>query len=98
MRNAAIAALVAALAGMFLPPSVTAQTVCGLHEAVADRLLQGFGERRRVEAVTATGALLEVFVSDSGNWTILVTVPGGPSCLVASGEGWQTLLPPGSRA
>jgi len=98
MRNVAIAALVAATAVLILPFSVAGQTMCGGYETITERLRQGFGEHRRVEAVTANGGLMEIFVSDSGSWTILVTLPGGPSCPVASGEGWQGLPPPGSDA
>jgi hypothetical protein len=40
--------------------------------------------------VTATGSLLEVLASPSGTWTIIVTIPNGPTCLVSSGEGWRS--------
>ncbi len=33
-------------------------------------------------------------VSPSGGWTILVTYPKRPSCVVATGEGWENLLVP----
>ena len=41
------------------------------------------------EPLPATGSLLEVLTSPAGSWTIIVTVPGGPTCLVSSGEGWR---------
>ena len=36
--------------------------------------------------------MLEVFASaETGTWTITLTMPGGPTCLVASGEAWEWL-------
>ena len=33
-----------------------------------------------------------MFTSDGGaTWTIILTRPGGTSCLVAAGEAWMTL-------
>jgi hypothetical protein len=30
-------------------------------------------------------------VSPGGTWTIMMTVPGGPTCIVATGKQWETL-------
>ncbi|MGD1877319.1 MAG: hypothetical protein ACFB13_07445 [Kiloniellaceae bacterium] len=63
---------------------------CGAREAVLDRLSSKYAEHPVSIGVTATGSLLEVLASADGNtWTIIVTVPGGPTCLVSSGEGWH---------
>lgn len=98
MRNAIIAAIAVAAAGAALPVPVNAQPVCGSRDGFVAGLERQFGEHRSIEAVTSAGALMEVFVSGSGSWTILVTLPGGPSCLVASGEGWQPVVSPGRDA
>lgn len=45
-------------------------------------------------AVTSRGRLLEVLVSPSGSWSLVLTAPGGRSCLVAAGSDWQALTPP----
>ena len=36
-------------------------------------------------------AMVEVFVSETGSWTIVLTDTGGRSCLVASGGEWSTV-------
>lgn len=89
MRNAIFAAIAVAAAGMTLPFPAGAQPVCGARDGFVAGLERQFGEYRRIEAVTSAGALMEIFVSASGSWTVLVTLPGGPACLVASGTGWQ---------
>lgn len=95
MRNAIIAAIAVAAAGTVLPLPAAGQAPCGDRDGFVAGLERQFGEHRSIEAVTSAGALMEVFVSGSGSWTILVTLPGGPSCLVASGTGWQPERPPG---
>lgn len=62
---------------------------CAAREAVLDRLSSKYGEQPVSIGVTATGSLLEVLASPEGTWTIIVTVPGGPTCLVSSGDGWH---------
>ncbi len=81
-------ALVALLAAIFTGPA-RAQAICGARDPIVEKLRQVHDERRRVEAVTAAGTLMEIFVSPAGTWTVLITAPGGPSCLVSSGEGWR---------
>lgn len=38
------------------------------------------------------GAVLELLASENGvTWTLLLTLPNGRSCLVATGQDWQTV-------
>ena len=89
-----LAIVLIGLAGM-----VSAQSAnCGPHDAVVARLAAGYGESRRSIALGANNAVVETFVSaETGSWTITVTAPGGPTCLVASGQSYQAVnepLPP----
>ena len=67
---------------------VQAQTVCAAREALGSALATRFGETVSATGVDSNGNLLEVFSSASGSWTIALTIPGGPTCLVSSGDGW----------
>ena len=62
---------------------------CAAREAVLERLSSTYQEEPVSVGVTATGSLLEVLASPEGSWTIIITAPGGPTCLVSSGEGWR---------
>ncbi len=65
---------------------------CGPHQEVVDRLAGKFGENRRSIALAANNSVIEVFASDeTGSWTITATAPGGPTCLIASGQAYQQL-------
>ncbi len=41
--------------------------------------------------LTATGSMLEVLAAEDGSWTIIITQPGGPTCMVAHGGAWQNV-------
>lgn len=71
---------------------------CAPRDTVLTRLSQGYGETRQSLGLGAQGAVVEVFAStETGTWTITVTLPNGMTCLVASGQSFETLaeaLPP----
>ena len=74
--------------------SVNAQQVrnCAPRDVVVERLASGYGESRQSIGIGAQGAVVEVFASnDTGTWTITVTNPSGLTCLVASGQSFETL-------
>ncbi len=62
---------------------------CAPREALLKSLSKNYQEAPVNMGVTSTGSLIEILASPSGSWTILVTVPGGPTCMVSSGEGWR---------
>lgn len=86
--SAAVVSFAAALTAANLPAAAQAPQ-CGAREAVLERLSDKYGEQPVSIGVTATGSLLEVLASPEGSWTIVVTVPNGPTCLVSSGDGWH---------
>lgn len=81
-------ALVAALLVVSAP--VLAQTQnCQPHADMVARLAADYAETRRSIALGANNTVVETFASESGSWTITVTTPGGPTCMVAAGQAWQ---------
>ncbi len=93
-RFAATAAVLA-LGVVVASPSADAQSLgqpspasCAPQKALTEKLDQQFGEAVTGEGVDAAGNLVQVFTSENGTWTIAVTIPGGPSCIVSAGEGW----------
>jgi hypothetical protein len=65
---------------------------CGPRDTVLTHLSNGYGETRRSIGLDARGGLLEIFASDeSGSWTVTLTTPGGVTCLIASGQSFETL-------
>jgi len=68
---------------------------CADRAAVVERLAQTYGESRQSIGLSTDNTVVEVFASlDTGSWTIAVTRPGGPTCLVAAGQAYQYLGEP----
>ena len=88
-----LAAVLAVIAG-----PVTAQTNCGPHADVTQRLAAGYGEHRQAIGLASDNTVMEVYASlETGTWTIVVTRANGIACLVASGRGYEPtneLAPP----
>jgi len=96
-----LAALPFAL-GLVGAASAQAMT-CSDHAALQERLAESWGESRQSIGLASDGAVLEIYASDeTGTWTIAVTRPGGPTCIVAAGEHYEALAealpPPGEGA
>ena len=97
-----IAALCLAIS--LLPVTAEAQNNnCGPREKVLTTLAEKYQETRRSIGLATQGRVMEVFASEeSGSWTIIVTMPNGITCLVASGQAFEavdeTLQPAGIRS
>ena len=85
-----LAAIGAALALSTL--SAQAQLVCGGHDDVIAGLTQAFQQRQIGYGVVGQAAIVEIYVSTSGTWTLLITDVNGQSCILAIGEGWENTL------
>ena len=65
---------------------------CAPRERVVERLADKYGETRQSIGLGANNAVVEVFASsDTGSWTITVTTANGLTCLVASGQSFETV-------
>lgn len=68
------------------------QRNCAQRAFVLERLADRYGETRQSIGLGANNQVVEVFASlETGTWTITVTSPAGMTCLVASGQSYETL-------
>ncbi|MBW6418987.1 hypothetical protein [Celeribacter sp. PS-C1] len=69
-----------------------AQQNCAQRAQILDRLASKYGESRQSIGLAPNNGVVEVFAStETGTWTILMTTPNGVSCLIASGQAYETL-------
>ena len=66
---------------------------CAPREVVLAALEGKYGETRRAIGLLEGGALIELFGANGGTWTIIVTGPGGLSCLKAAGTDFEAISP-----
>ena len=86
------------LGGTAVGGSAAAAPMCGDRDEILARLQQRHDESPTALGLSSDGGVLEVLVSPEGGWTILITYPKRPTCVVAVGEAWQTLQLAGQQA
>lgn len=66
---------------------------CGPRAVVLAQLADRYGETRRGMGMAANNMVMEFFASEATrSWTMTVTTPDGNTCLVASGQGYETVV------
>lgn len=63
----------------------SAQMVCMESNAIYKRLQNGYGESRTAAGKAHSNAIIEIWSSADGTFTVVVTRPDGVSCLMAVG-------------
>lgn len=95
MKKTTMTAIAALVSTVWTAQSVEAQSSgrnCAPREVVVQRLAEKYGESRKSIGIGQQGTVMETFASeDTGTWTITVTMPTGVTCLVASGQSYETL-------
>jgi hypothetical protein len=72
-----------------------AQQVCAERAAILLHLDKNYGETPAGLGIGPGGArIVELLTSATGTWTIIVSTPRGPTCLLANGQNWQTAALP----
>ena len=85
-------AVAAALAAPFLiVADAGAQgRACAKRDKLVVELTKSHGETRQSVGLQRNNGVIETFANtDTGTWTIIVSLPTGVSCLVAAGEAFE---------
>ena len=88
MSRTARAIVLAGLAGL-APTLALAEPPCGPRETLMRELAKTYGEAPSGRGLTREGALLELFSSDRGTWTMVLSSADGRACVLAAGERWR---------
>jgi hypothetical protein len=86
-------ASVALVASLLCSCESNAQAVCGERTAIVTALESGHQEQKAGQGLSGNGGIVELFASGKGSWTMLITFPKGPTCLLGAGEGWEGWVP-----
>ena len=81
----------AAAEGIEAPPAnMPPLEMCGDRGEVVNELSRQYAETPMAVGQVDGNAVVEIFVSESGTWTILATGTDGVSCIVSAGEGFES--------
>jgi hypothetical protein len=83
-----IPALIGGLLSITATPS-PAMNFCADRAEMVKSLADKFKENPTAIGQINGDAVVEVFVSSNGTWTILATGTDGKSCVLSAGEGWE---------
>ena len=89
-------ALSLGLAGLIMIPDLgrASPTQCANHEVVVSQLAKTYGEQPRSMGLSQDNTVMELYAApETGTWTVTVTLPNGVTCLVGSGNNFETLTP-----
>jgi hypothetical protein len=103
MRGAGMRFLVTVLFLAASMPSAAAQTprqgpVCAPRAEMVAKLAEKYGETRSDLMLDQRGNMMELLINaETGTWTMLVSIPGGPTCILTRGRNWvrDALAPQG---
>ncbi len=86
----AVVLALAVLLGMASRGNAQAPAPCTTRAHMIEQLGSRYAETQIAMGLASNGALLELFASGDGTtWTVVVTAPGGQSCILAAGESWR---------
>lgn len=81
-----------ALAGIAfasLSASAEEKRPCGERAVIVKKLDAKFQEAGQARGLVSATQIVEVFVSPTKTWTMLVSYPNGTSCIMATGQEWH---------
>jgi hypothetical protein len=82
-------------AALLLSGSALAQVPrCAPHADLVTILDQTFDEHQQGYGLIEPRAVLEIYASEKGGWTIIATGTDGISCVLAVGLGWENVPQP----
>jgi hypothetical protein len=80
-----------ALAVIAHPAAAQPRFNCAEHSKIVEFLGSHYSETLLAVGLINEAALLEVYVSKGGSWTMLVTNVSGRSCVIFAGQNWETV-------
>ena len=80
------ALIVLSSTAMAQAPTPVAGPMCGERGALVTLLKKQFGEEQEDISLQSDQTLVELFASERGSWSILLSAPNGTSCIVAAGK------------
>ncbi len=71
--------------------SAVAESYCAKHDKLAEVLKTKFGEQQQGMGLAGKSAMVELYVSQKGTFTLVTTDTNGLSCIVGAGDSWEKL-------
>lgn len=93
LRSALFTATGIAMGFAAMGTASAAPHACAKRTDAVSHLATKYEEAPVAMGIANNGGVLEVLSSEKGSWTILVTMPNGVSCMLATGQSWEAVTP-----
>ncbi len=92
VRRAPLIALAAGFFVLTAPAVAHAQfAMCGARAQIVEQLKTKYKEAPKAVGIVSDNGVAELFVSEKGTWTMLMTLASGKSCIIAAGHSWDAV-------
>jgi hypothetical protein len=98
MKRFMIALIGVSFTALLAAPASSAENICGKRDDIVSRLESGYQEYNSAMGMSTNGGLVELYTSENGTWTLMLSQPNGVSCLIAAGENWESFKLPKSAS
>jgi len=78
-------------APLVLTATSAGAAMCSSYDKFSAFLSGKYKESPRAVGLVANKRVMQIYVSEKGTWSILMTSPQGTSCLIAAGDNWEKL-------
>lgn len=75
----------------------SAQMLCAPRADIIAGIDKKYQERPNAFGIAGEKTLVELFTSEAGSWTMIMTRPGGVSCIMAVGQSWEQFPAPPAK-
>ncbi|MGG6897325.1 MULTISPECIES: hypothetical protein [Rhizobium] len=96
-----LAAMVLVATAILYPGVAASQAIlaCAKRVDIVVFLRDHLSERLSAVGKLDPNTIVEIYAADSGNWTLMLSDASGRSCIILSGEGWESIpVLPGEKA
>lgn len=77
------------LSGLLATSISASAAVCMNHKNLVSFLSDRYSEAPHALGLVEDRGLMEVYVSEKGTWTIVMTTAQGIACIIAAGDTWE---------
>lgn len=77
------------LPSLLISSDTAAAAVCMNHKNLVTFLSDRYSEAPRALGLVEDRGLMEVYTSEKGTWTIVMTTAHGIACILAAGDTWE---------
>jgi hypothetical protein len=77
----------------FVAAAEAGEGVCGDRKSFLDRLAKEYDESPMGIGLQADGSVMELLTAPTGSWSLIITTPTGITCVISSGNNWNSRAP-----